>query len=39
MPVILPKGAVKKWIDPEVEVKRVKEIAEDAITDVVCEKV
>ena len=39
MPVILPKDAVKEWIDPEVKEARVKEIASDAITDVVCEKV
>ena len=39
IPVILPKDAVKEWIDPEVKEARVKEIASDAITDVVCEKV
>jgi putative SOS response-associated peptidase YedK len=39
MPVILPKDAVKEWIDPEVKEARVKEIASDAITDVVVEKV
>ena len=39
MPVILPKDAVKEWIDPETKQDRVKEIAGDAITDVVCEKV
>ena len=39
MPVILPKDAVKEWIDPETKHDRVKEIAGDAITDVVCEKV
>ena len=39
MPVILPKDAVKEWIDPETKQDRVKKIAGDAITDVVCEKV
>ena len=39
MPVILPKDTVKEWIDPETKHDRVKEIAGDAITDVVCEKV
>ena len=39
MPVILPKDTVKEWIDPETKQDRVKEIAGDAITDVVCEKV
>ena len=39
IPVILPKDAVKEWIDPETKQDRVKEIAGDAITDVVCEKV
>ena len=39
IPVTLPKDAVKEWIDPEVKEARVKEIASDAITDVVCEKV
>ena len=39
MPVILPKDAVKEWIDPETKHDRVKKIAGDAITDVVCEKV
>ena len=39
MPVILPKDAVKEWIDPETKQDRVKEIAGDAITDVVVEKV
>ena len=31
MPVILPKDAVKEWIDPETKQDRVKEIAGDAI--------
>ena len=39
MPVILPKDAVKEWIDPEIGKDRVKEITGDAITDVVVEKV
>ena len=39
MPVILPKDAVKEWIDPETKQDRVKKIAGDAITDVVVEKV
>ena len=31
MPVILPKDAVKEWIDPETKQDRVKKIAGDAI--------
>ena len=37
MPVILPKDAVKEWIDPGE--KHVKEIIGQAITDVIVEKV
>ena len=39
MLVILPKDAVKEWIDPEIGKDRVKEITGDSITDVVFEKV
>ena len=37
MPVILPKEAVKEWIEPGE--KHVKEIVGQAITDVIVEKV